>query len=184
MHIDGCGYTHGFFLFAVAVDILVVVSWCRSENEKNRRRNMLLVLRNERDGMIHGLKRPGRKYEDTTRSGRPQETDDTAEKNNEQLLRMQQMLMEEQDEALDHIERSVATTKHVALQIHEETELQNRLLGDLDDDVHDASSRLELAQRHMKMVMRKARGCKAQLLLMMTMLILVLVLILSYKLFV
>ena len=78
---------------------------------------MLSALRNDRDDMIKSLKRPvqnqalvGMKSKSVT----GEETDETAEMNNAQLLQMQRALMEEQDEALGHLEQSVNTTKHVA----------------------------------------------------------------------
>jgi len=145
---------------------------------------MLSALRNDRDDMIKSLKRPvqnqalvGMKSKSVT----GEETDETAEMNNAQLLQMQRALMEEQDEALGHLEQSVNTTKHVALQINEETQLQNRLLDELEEEVEDTSNRLATAQRHLKKIMRRADGCKAQILLLIVIVILILVLVLSVK---
>eukprot|EP00889_Picochlorum_renovo_P001332 jgi/Picre1/28362/NNA_003768.t1 len=120
-----------------------------SENEKNRRRNLLLALRNDRDGMIQGLKRTA--------------------------------LMEEQDQALEHLERSTVTTKHIALQINEETRLQNRLLEDFDHEVDETSNRLVIAQKKLKAVMQRANGCVAPMLLFVIIVILLIVLVLALK---
>ena len=74
------------------------------------------------------------------------------------MLQLQRALMEDQDEALDHLERSVGRTKRIALGVYEETELQNRLLEDFDeevgmtsDDVYNVRQRVRryLAQRGM-----------------------------------
>ena len=175
-------------MFLGFIGISLPVSWvytCRSENEKNRRRNQLMALLNERDAMIQGLKRNAAVHKQAqvnmTVPARVGETDATAEANNAQLLVMQKALMEEQDVALDHLEKSVVTTKHIALQINEETQLQNRLLDDMDEEVDQTSNRLALAQKKLTRVMRQAGGCKAQILLLVTILILVCVLILGFK---
>ena len=40
----------------------------------------------------------------------------------------------DQDDQLDDLSRVVTSTKHVAVAIHDELELQHRLLDDLDDE--------------------------------------------------
>lgn len=144
---------------------------------------MLSALRNDRDDMIKSLKRPvqNQALVGMKNKSAAEETDETAEMNNAQLLQMQRALMEEQDEALGHLEQSVNTTKHVALQINEETQLQNRLLDELEEEVEDTSNRLATAQRQLKKIMRRADGCKAQILLFIVIVILILVLVLSVK---
>lgn len=139
----------------------------------------MLGLRNDRDGMIQGLKRAG--HRSVNLASRGVETDTTAEKNNEQLLTMQTALMEEQDQALEHLERSTVTTKHIALQINEETRLQNRLLEDFDHEVDETSNRLLIAQKRLKAVMQRANGCVAPMLLFVIIVILLIVLVLAFK---
>lgn len=109
------------------------------------------------------------------------ETDTTAELDNRGLIQMQQEVMRQQDTELEHLERSVVTTKHIALQINEETELHNRLLDELDADVDATSSRLSVAQRKLKLVMRRANGCKAQLCVFLLLVVLILVVIIGFK---
>jgi syntaxin of plants SYP5 len=109
------------------------------------------------------------------------ETDVTAERNNEGLVQLQQHIMRHQDTELESLDRSVAGTKHIALQINEETHLQNRLLDDLDMEVDATSSRLKVAQRKLAVVMRRAGGCKTQLLLFLMLVILVMVIVIGFK---
>jgi len=155
---------------------------CRSENEKNRRRGLLLALRNERDGIIQSLKRPVG-HQQYTSSGVMSgfETDATAERNNAQLLAMQTALMQEQDEALEHLERSTVTTKNIAIQINDETRLQNRLLEEFDGEVEQTSNRLQVAQKKLQAVMQRAGGCTGPLLLFVLIVILLLLLVMALK---
>jgi hypothetical protein len=109
------------------------------------------------------------------------ETDSTAELDNRGLAAMQRQVMATQDTELEHLERSVGTAKHVALQINEETALHNRLLDELDVEVGATGDRLAAAQRRLKQVMRRADGCKLQLLMCMLMMVLVLVILVGFK---
>lgn len=109
------------------------------------------------------------------------ETDTTAELNNRGLVTMQRQVLQQQDNELEHLERSVITTKHVALQINEETSLHNRLLDELEVDLGMTQSRMATAQRKLKSVMRKASSCKTQLLVFLMLIILILVILVGFK---
>lgn len=109
------------------------------------------------------------------------ETDTTAELDNRGIISLQQQVMKNQDTELEHLEHSVVRTKHIALQINEETQLHNHLLEELETDLDSTSNRLALAQKKLKMVMRKASGCKTQLLVFLLIVILMLVIILGFK---
>lgn len=67
--------------------------------------------------------------------GRPRETEQTAELDNRQLLQVQGQLIHEQDNQLDELEQVVQSTKHIAVAVNEELNLQTRLLDGLEDDV-------------------------------------------------
>jgi t-SNARE complex subunit (syntaxin) len=109
------------------------------------------------------------------------ETDTTAELDNRGLVSMQQKIMQHQDTELEHLERSVATTKQVALQINEETSLHNSLLDELDIEVGSTQNRLEMAQKKLKNVMRRAGSCKTQLLVFLMVIVLILVILIGFK---
>lgn len=156
------------------------MSSCRSENEKNRRRNLLLGLRQDRDDMIQSLKRPVSEDQRGRVMGRF-ETDTTAEKNNEQLLMMQTALMQEQDDALEHLDRSVSTTRNIAIHIHDETRLQNRLLEEFDNDLDETRDAIGAVRKKLRSVMKRAGGCTAPLLLFVTIVILLVLLVLALK---
>jgi hypothetical protein len=59
---------------------------------------------------------------------RPRETLETAERDELGLLVLQRELIEQQDEQLDELSRVVTSTRHIALAVHEELDLQSRLL--------------------------------------------------------
>ena len=136
-----------------------------SEREKNRRRNIILSLREERDVLLQRLSGAGAvgAGQATTPSGAKgiaQETDETAVRTNAELLQLQRALMEDQDEALDHLERSVGRTKRIALGVCEETELQNRLLEDFDEEVGMTSDEVYNVRQRVKRYLAQ-RGCCA-----------------------
>ncbi len=114
-----------------------------SEHEKNRRRNIMLSLRDQRDVLVQRLSASGAggwgqdpgAAGDSGAKPAARETEETAIRTNAQLLQLQQAVMEDQDEAFDHLERSVGRTKRIALGVYEETELQTRLLEDFDEEV-------------------------------------------------
>ncbi|KAL4445412.1 hypothetical protein ABPG77_011237 [Micractinium sp. CCAP 211/92] len=165
-----------------------------TENERNRRRDLVAALRSRREQMLTSLKREAPRAAHGTllggasasgtaaaggRGGR--ETEATAELGNRGLLAMQQQVMQQQDEALESLERSVVGTKHIALQINEEAELHNRLLDDLDEAVEGTSSRLAAAQRRLKLVMRRSGSCKTMMLLFLVAVVLVVVAVVGFK---
>jgi hypothetical protein len=138
-----------------------------SEHEKNRRRNDILSLRQERDTLVRRVSITSPVLVSTSEQTRgqmpaptptPRETDATAVRSNAQLLEMQQALMHDQDEALDYLERSVGTTKRIALGIHDETELQNRLLEDFDEEVGLTADRVYNVRKRVARYLER-QGC-------------------------
>ncbi|PRW56426.1 Qc-snare Syn8 Syntaxin8-family [Chlorella sorokiniana] len=162
-----------------------------TENERNRRRDLVAGLRTQREKMQASLKREapraareallGGSGSSSAAAGSGQETDTTAELNNAGLLQLQQQVMSQQDAALESLERTVVGTKHIALQINEEAELHNRLLDDLDEQVDGTRSRLAAAQRRLKLVMRRSGSCKTMTLMFLIAVILVVVLVIGFK---
>lgn len=155
----------------------------RSENEKNRRRDMVSALRSRRESLLAGLKREGGGASAQravllgsvdASSARPRESATTAPLDASGLISLQRQTMEAQDRELEHLERGVASTKQVALRINEETTLQNRLLEDLDDAVATTTSRMGAAQRRLRKVMAAGGwSCQKQLLIIFMLVLLV-----------
>ena len=103
----------------------------RTENEKNRRRDLVTVLRTRREQMLTSLKREqphvareallggaglGSSSNGTMATG-ARETDVTAELSSQGLLQLQHQVMQQQDRDLESLERTVVGTKHIALQV-------------------------------------------------------------------
>lgn len=99
---------------------------CRTENERNRRRDLVGALRTRREQMLQALKRDAAAAPRAARgallgnggaaaaagaAGGGRETDTTAELNNAGLLQMQQQVMAQQDQDLLSLERTVVGTK-------------------------------------------------------------------------
>ncbi|MEW5311316.1 MAG: hypothetical protein WDW38_003043 [Sanguina aurantia] len=144
-----------------------------SESEKNRRRDLLYELRNRREQMQHSIKRSagaaGRNslFEGASGSGsKPhvtKETDATAELETSGLLGLQQQIMSSQDQELEQMEKAIGHTKHVAIAINGELDLQARLLEDLEEDVDVSHTRIKAVTLRVKQVLRSSNtmrfGC-------------------------
>ncbi|GLC33090.1 hypothetical protein PLESTB_000371500 [Pleodorina starrii] len=163
-----------------------------SEPEKNRRRDLLYDLRNRREQMQLAIKRSqGQADRDALFGGAsgsgggplpPRETESTAELDNRGLLGLQQQIMRQQDEELEAMEKTVTSTKHIALAIGEEVDLQTRLLDDLADDVDVTHSRLRATTARVKQVLKASRDWRGGLCIFLLVITLVVVIILTAKL--
>ncbi|KAI3428835.1 hypothetical protein D9Q98_007652 [Chlorella vulgaris] len=162
-----------------------------TENEKNRRRDLVSTLRTKRDQMLAQLKREqpraardqllGGSAAGGAGAGGGRETDTTAELGSQALLQLQNTTMQRQDQDLESLERTVVGTKHIALQINEEVDLHTRLLDNLDEEVDGTRSRMAAAQRRLKLVMRRGGACKTQLLCFLVSVVLVVVCVIGFK---
>ncbi|RCV46826.1 hypothetical protein SETIT_9G562500v2 [Setaria italica] len=85
-----------------------------------------------------------------------------ADMDNRDMVNLQRKVMKEQDSQLEILEETVVSTKHIALAINEELDLQTRLIDDLDESVEDTSTQLQRAVRRLKKLstrMRKDGSC-------------------------
>ncbi|PAN51893.1 hypothetical protein PAHAL_9G627700 [Panicum hallii] len=85
-----------------------------------------------------------------------------ADMDNREMVNLQRKAIKEQDSQLEILEETVVSTKHIALAINEELDLQTRLIDDLDESVEDTSTQLERAMKRLKklnMRMRKGGSC-------------------------
>ncbi|KAL6648898.1 hypothetical protein ACP70R_013122 [Stipagrostis hirtigluma subsp. patula] len=91
----------------------------------------------------------------------------TADMDNREIVDLQRNVMKEQDKKLDILGETITSTKHIALAINEELNLQTRLIEDLDEGVEDTSNQLQRAQKRLKFLttrMRKGGSCLGLLL--------------------
>ncbi|CAL4928732.1 unnamed protein product [Urochloa decumbens] len=85
-----------------------------------------------------------------------------ANMDNREMINLQRQVIKEQDSQLEILEETVVSTKHIALAINEELDLQTRLIDDLDERVEDTSTQLQRAVRRLKKLntrMRKGGSC-------------------------
>ncbi|KAG2489068.1 hypothetical protein HYH03_012504 [Edaphochlamys debaryana] len=161
-----------------------------SEAERNRRRDVLYDLRSRREAMQGALKRAGVQADrDALMAGAslggplpPRETEATAGLDNRGLLGLQQQVMANQDRQLEDMEKTVQSTKHIALAIGEEVDLQTALLGDLTDEVDVSHSRLRAATARIKQVLRSSSNWRLGMCIFFLIVVLVLVIVLGAKL--
>nr|CAB3502199.1 unnamed protein product [Digitaria exilis] len=85
-----------------------------------------------------------------------------ADMDNHEMISLQRQVIKEQDSQLEILEETIVSTKHIALAINEEVDLQTRLIDDLDERVEDTSTQLERALKRLKklnMRVRKGDSC-------------------------
>lgn len=168
-----------------------------SEQEKFRRRDLLAALKNRREQIQASLRRadaaadreallrPSGAPSSSMATGPapPRETPQTAPLSERGLLQLQQQVMRAQDLELDHIERAVASTKHVAAAVGEEVDLQTRLLDEVEEGVSSAQERLRAAARRAREVARATRsdGCRGGAFIFLLVVVLTFLLMIVFK---
>jgi syntaxin 8 len=73
------------------------------------------------------------------------------------MLQTQQLIMQDQDQQLDHLSHSINRQHHISLQINDELDVHHGLLQDLDADIDRTQGRLSNARRKLD---RVAKGVK------------------------
>ncbi|KAL9254322.1 Syntaxin-52-like protein [Drosera capensis] len=117
-----------------------------SDKEMNRRRDMLSNLRSKTNQMASTLSMSNFGNRDTLLGPEIKPVDAmtrVAGLDNQGVVSLQRQVMREQDEGLEKLEETVISTKHVALTINEELDLQTRLIDTLDYHVDATGSRLQ-----------------------------------------
>ena len=79
--------------------------------------------------------------------GAPQETDKTRELDNQGVLQLQQQIMQEQDMDVGELAKIIRRQREMAVGIHEEIEVQNEMLGRLDEDVDRVQGKVDVAKK-------------------------------------
>ena len=79
--------------------------------------------------------------------GPPKETEQTRELGNSGVLQLQRQVMQEQDEDVMSLGKTVSRLKDMGIMINEELELQNEMLGILDSDVERHQGKLDVAKK-------------------------------------
>lgn len=77
--------------------------------------------------------------------------------------------------------KNAAVMQHIALTINEELGLQERLLGELEEDVDVSHSRLKAAQKKLSKVMKQSGTCTSMLVTIGLMLILMVIVVIGFR---
>jgi len=138
------------------------------EGELRRRRDLLSSARREREGLESLLSAMVAKSAvDTTianagdktsligtQNSKPaggrvlgKESDKTRALDNQGVLQLQKQFMQEQDEDVMVLAKAVARQKELGVQIQEELEVQNEMLGMLDEDVTRVQGKTDVARK-------------------------------------
>lgn len=149
-----------------------------TEKELHRRQDMLVNLRSKSNQMASALNmsRFGNRGDLLGQDNKPvSEINRTTGLDNYGLVGLQRQIMKEQDEGLGKLEETVISTKHIALAVNEELDLQTRLLDNLDQDVDGTGSRLQRAQKRLAVLSKKAKSsCSCMCLLVMVIVLVIL----------
>ncbi|KAK5108742.1 hypothetical protein LTR62_007889 [Meristemomyces frigidus] len=79
--------------------------------------------------------------------GTMKETDKTRELDNGQVLQLQQQVMQEQEEDVLSLGKSVARMKDMGMMINEELVIQNEMLGMVEEDTDRVQGKIDVARR-------------------------------------
>jgi len=158
-----------------------------SEQERFRRQDLLHGLKSRREQIQQSLKRSQHESNRSAllsgvQSPGPKETEVTAELDNKGLLQLQTQVMKQQDQELEQMEKTVISTKHIALTIGEEVDLHTRLLDDLDDGVDVTHSRLRAATKRVRHVIKHSSNWKGGCIIFLLIVVLTLVIVVGFKL--
>jgi SYP5 family syntaxin len=149
-----------------------------SEKELNRRQNMLTDFRYKSKQMAASLSSAQANRESLMEGGMiPVETRRTQGLENSGLVKLQRQIMREQDEDLENLEKTVHSTKHIALAVNEELDLHTRLLDDMGQSADVTNNKLLAAQRRLGFL-NKNLGQGWSLMTMIFLMIVVVVLVL------
>ena len=83
---------------------------------------------------------------------------------------------------MDDLSVAAVRAKDISLAVNEELDLHAKLLDDLDDDIDDTRTRLSMATRAAKRLMRRGSNCRSASIAVLVLFIMILFLVLIVKL--
>ena len=104
------------------------------------------------------------------------DNNDTDDQSNHELMTMQQQQMQDQDESLEVLSRSLGRQRELSIQIGSELDEQGELLDDMDTSVTRSQDRLDRARNRLTAFSKKARA-NSHLSIIVGLLVLLIVLI-------
>jgi syntaxin 6 len=91
-----------------------------------------------------------------------------------------QLMMEKQDETLDELDDAVVRVGYMAENIHEELGQQNKMLGDLEDDLDNAEEQLGLVMGKLAKIMKTKSKLQLGTIVALSAIVLVLLFLVLY----
>ncbi|KAK8615113.1 hypothetical protein V6N13_068898 [Hibiscus sabdariffa] len=157
-----------------------------TEKEMNRRKDMIANLRSKANQMASAFNMSNFANRDSLLGPeiKPDAMSRTTGLDNSGLVGLQRQIMKEQDEDLEKLEETVVSTKHIALAVNEELDLQTRLIDDLDYHVDVTDSRLRRVQKNLVVLAKRTGGgcsCTCMILAVIGIVILVVAIYLLIK---
>ncbi|KAB2015525.1 hypothetical protein ES319_D08G032000v1 [Gossypium barbadense] len=157
-----------------------------TEKEMNRRKDMVANLRSKVNQMASAFNMSNFANRDSLLGpeSKPYAMSRTVGLDNSGLVGLQRQIMKEQDEDLEKLEETIVSTKHIALAVNEELDLQTRLIDDLDQHVDVSDSRLRRVQKNLAVLNRRTRdscSCMCMLLAVIGIVILAVIIYLLIK---
>jgi len=141
-----------------------------TEKERQRRKDMLFNLSTRKDQLSDFMSKSSAstigesvnspdlgKKRTWGAQQQPQETEETKDLDNAQLLQHQKSRMKDQDDHIDILSSSIVRQKEIAVTIHSELDVHSRLLDDLDSKVGKTTSGIERENRHLSKVSESAK---------------------------
>ena len=89
----------------------------------------------------------------------------------------QELIMKEQDEALDDISDELKTIKYIAIKIGDEMDEHNVLLDDLKDNIDNTNSRVNAANKKIDLISRISENKYSVIILILIIILIILIVI-------
>eukprot|EP01012_Entosiphon_sulcatum_P022677 TRINITY_DN2764_c0_g1_i1.p1 TRINITY_DN2764_c0_g1~~TRINITY_DN2764_c0_g1_i1.p1 ORF type:complete len:229 (-),score=60.97 TRINITY_DN2764_c0_g1_i1:73-759(-) len=134
--------------------------------EQQRRKNLLqklqqdkaLVLQKFRESSGPNSADRAALLGDKKRGVAAQETQETKDRDNDEVVLRQRQILEDQDKDLDSLHETVLRTKQIGKMIGNELDEHSRLLDTLDDEVEDVTTLLQHERRRLDKLVEKTKS--------------------------
>lgn len=97
-------------------------------------------------------------------------------------LQIQREMLDEQDDALDHLSRAAGRAKEISIAVGDELDLHAKLLDSLEDEMEDTQGRLSRAARAVQNMMKRGSDCRSASIAVLVCALCILLLVLIVKL--
>eukprot|EP00026_Physarum_polycephalum_P013772 Phypoly_transcript_14212.p1 GENE.Phypoly_transcript_14212~~Phypoly_transcript_14212.p1 ORF type:complete len:250 (+),score=47.31 Phypoly_transcript_14212:106-855(+) len=140
-----------------------------TDKERQRRKDLLYGMSTRKDQLSDTLTKSSNpslsaQLQQSPEAGRkrawgaqPQETEETKDLNNAQLLHYQKTVMQQQDDHIDILSASIVRQKEIAVTINTELDVHTRLLDDLDSKTDKTAYGIQAANKRISRVAENSK---------------------------